>query len=80
MKDGFIYTGSFVNGIKEGRGVLEIKDSSFILNSLFVNGAPEYECNKFTCEIIGPKLEEVTIDPKAKPTKDAPKIVTKFTE
>jgi hypothetical protein len=80
VKDGFIYTGSFVNGIKEGKGVLQIEDSTYVLNSLFVNNAPEYECNKFTCEILGPKLEEVTIDPKAKPQKDAPKVVTKFSE
>lgn len=47
---------------------------------MFVNGSPEYECNKMTCEIIGPKMEEVTIDPKAKPAKDAPKIVSKFND
>jgi hypothetical protein len=33
-----------------------------------------------TSEIISPKIEEVVIDPKAKPAKDAPKPVSKFTE
>lgn len=45
-----------------------------------MNDKPEYECNKFICEVIGPKLEEPPVDPKAKPAKDAPKPVSKFTE
>ena len=51
-----------------------------MLKSLFVNDEPEYTFNRFTCEVVGPKFEEAPIDPKAKPAKDAPKVVSKFTE
>ena len=55
-------------------------NSTFVLNSKFIDDKPEYECNKFTSEILSPKPEEVVVDPKAKPVKDAPKSVSKFTE
>jgi hypothetical protein len=75
-----VYTGTFIEGVKEGHGVLEIKDSSYVLKSLFVKDKPEYECNKFTCQILEPKIEEAPIDPKAKKGKDEPKPQSKFTE
>ncbi len=55
-------------------------NSTFVLNSNFNNDKPEYECNKFTTELLNPKIEEVIVDPKAKQAKDAPKPVSKFTE
>lgn len=51
-----------------------------MFKSLFENDEPEFESNKFTCEVIGPKIEEPIVDPKAKPSKDAPKPVSRFTE
>jgi len=69
-----------VKGRREGEGVLEIQDSSYILKSLFVDDEPEFICNKFTCEVLGPKTEDAPVDPKAKNAKDAPKVVQKFTE
>ena len=55
-------------------------NSTFILKSSFSNDKPTNECNRFTSEILSPKLEEVIVDPKAKAAKDAPKPVSKFTE
>ena len=69
-----------VAGKREGNGVLSIENNTYCLKSVFVNDYPEFECNKFTLEIIGPKIEEIPVDPKAKPAKDAPKPATKFTE
>lgn len=79
-KEGFQYTGTFHNGVRDGKGVLTIPESTFSLESTFENNKPSYECNKMTCEIISPKIEEPVVDPKAKPSKDAPKPVSKFTE
>lgn len=80
FKDGFIYNGNFVEGKKVGDGILTIKDSTYMFKSLFVADSPEFECNKFTCEVVAPKNEEPIPDPKAKPAKDAPKVTTRFTE
>lgn len=80
IRHGFVYTGIFVKGKREGEGVLEVQDSSYVLKAMFVDDEPEFVCNKFTCEVIGPKVEEAPVDPKAKPAKDAPKPVQKFTE
>ena len=41
-KDGFIYTGTFVQGKKVGEGVLTIKESTYMFKSLFVNDEPEF--------------------------------------
>ena len=52
-----------------------------MFKSLFVNDEPEFQFNKFTCEVIAPKIEEPVIDPKAKPAKGAaPVSDLKFTE
>lgn len=51
-----------------------------MFKSLFVENAPEFECNKFTCEVVAPKIEEALPDPKAKPAKGAPVVDTKFSE
>lgn len=80
VKDGFVYTGTFVDGKREGEGALSIKDSTYMFKSLFVEDMPEFESNKFTCEVVGPKVEEPVVDLKAKAAKDAPKPTTRFTE
>lgn len=79
-KNGFIYRGNFEEGLREGEGQLAVQNSTFTLNSTFSKDRPAYECNRLTSEILGPKLEEVAVDPKAKPVKDAPKPVSKFSE
>jgi hypothetical protein len=40
FKDGFIYNGTFVDGIKVGDGILTIVDSTYIFKSLFVQDIP----------------------------------------
>jgi hypothetical protein len=45
IRNGFVYTGTFVNGQREGEGVLEVKDSSYVLKALFKNDEPEFEQN-----------------------------------
>jgi hypothetical protein len=79
IRNGFVYTGTFVNGQREGEGVLEVKDSSYVLKALFKNDEPEFEQNQFACDILSPKVEEAPVDPKAK-GKDQPKVNSKFTE
>ena len=79
-KNGIVYQGNFEGGLRQGEGTLTIQGSTFSLQSTFNNDRPAYECNKLTCEILSPKIEEVVVDPKAKPVKDAPKPVSKFTE
>ena len=51
-----------------------------MFKSLFVQNQPEFDCNKFSCEVIGPKSEEPIPDPKAKPAKGAPVVESKFSE
>lgn len=51
-----------------------------MLKSLFVNDDPEYTFNRFTMEVVGPKFEEAPVETKAKAAKDAPKVMSKFTE
>lgn len=84
IRNGFVYTGTFSNGVRQGEGVLEIQDSSYIFSSVFVDDQPEFECNKFVCEVVGPKVEEAPVDTKAAKGKDAPKgqpaATAKFTE
>lgn len=79
-KNGFVYKGTFVAGLREGQGVLEIENSTYILKSLFVQDKPEYEFNRFTCEIIGPEQEAAPVETKGKKGKDEPKAASKFTE
>lgn len=79
-KNGIVYQGNFEGGMRQGEGTISISGSNYTLQSSFSNDKPSYECNKFTCEILSPKLEEVIVDLKAKAVKDAPKPVSKFTE
>jgi len=80
ISEGFVYTGIFAKGKREGEGILEVQDGSYVLKSLFVNDDPEYTFNRFTMEVVGPKFEEAPVETKAKPAKDAPKVMSKFTE